>query len=125
MTISLWCVVVAGLLPYVAVGIAKAGRSGFDNENPRTWLAQQTGYRARANAAQQNSFEAFPLFAAAVIVAHLLRGPQPLVDMLAVLFIAARVAYLLIYVAGKGTLRSLVWLVGMLSVLGIFGAAAI
>jgi uncharacterized MAPEG superfamily protein len=124
MTVALWCVVAAGLLPYVAAGIAKGGKSGFDNSNPRPWLAQQTGYRARANAAQQNGFEAFPFFATAVLVAHLLRGPQGLVDQLAVLFIVARVAYLLIYLAGNGTLRSLAWLVGMLAVLGIFGAAA-
>ena len=38
---------------------------------PRRWLEQQQGFRARANAAQANGFEAFPFFAAAVIVAHL------------------------------------------------------
>ena len=43
---------------------ASPGRpQGYDNHNPRAWLAQVTGFRARANAAQTNSFEAFPFFA--------------------------------------------------------------
>jgi uncharacterized MAPEG superfamily protein len=122
MTISLWCIVIAGLLPYAATAIAKAGRTGFDNENPRAWLARQEGYRARANAAQFNSFEVFPFFAAAVIVAYMLHGPQARADQLAMLFVAARVLYIAFYVAGRGTLRSLAWLVGMLAVLGLFFA---
>ena len=95
MTIALWCVLIAGLLPYTAALIAKAGGTErFDNNNPRAWLARQEGWRARANAAQANGFETFPLFAAAVIIAHMLRGPQAMVDTLAMVFIAARVAYL-------------------------------
>ena len=125
MTIALWCVLIAGLLPYAAALIAKAGGTErFDNNNPRAWLARQEGWRARANAAQANGFETFPLFAAAVIIAHMLRGPQAMVDTLAVVFIAARVAYLGLYLAGIGALRSLVWGVGMAAVIGIFVAAA-
>ena len=43
MTIALWCVLVAGLLPYVATVIAKAG-TDFDNRDPRVWLARQQGF---------------------------------------------------------------------------------
>ncbi len=43
MTIALWCVFIAGILPYVATMIAKSGRHGFDNRAPRQWLAQQEG----------------------------------------------------------------------------------
>ena len=43
MTIALWCVLVAGLLPYVATVITKAG-TDFDNRDPRAWLARQQGY---------------------------------------------------------------------------------
>lgn len=38
---------------------------------PRAWLAEQEGFRARANAAQQNLFEVFPFFAVGVILAAL------------------------------------------------------
>ena len=69
MTIALWCVLVAGILPYVATSIAKAGAERYDNRDPRAWLDRQEGFRRRADNAQRNSFEAFPFFAAAVIVA--------------------------------------------------------
>ena len=54
MMISYATVLVAGLMPMVCAGIAKAGAKGYDNHNPRAWLAKQEGYRARANAAQAN-----------------------------------------------------------------------
>ena len=71
MTIAYWCVVLVMFLPLIWVGIAKANGSGYDNDRPREWLADQKGRAARANWAQQNSYEAFPPFAAAVIIAHL------------------------------------------------------
>ena len=122
MTVALWCVFVAGLLPYVATLIAKSG--GYDNRAPRDWLARQEGFRKRANAAQMNSFEAFPFFAAAVITAHVLNGPQSLVDTLALVFIAARIAYLASYLANKPALRSLGWFVGLAMIVAIFIVAA-
>jgi uncharacterized MAPEG superfamily protein len=125
MTIALWCVFTAALLPYAATVTAKSDRRSYDNRNPRAWLARQEGFRARANAAQMNAFEAFPFFAAAVIVAHLLRGPQPLVDTLALVFIAARLAHLACYLANRAALRSLVWFVGFLTVIAIFVTAAL
>lgn len=120
MTTALWCVFIAGLLPYVAAVAAKIGAADFDNDEPRIWLAKQQGRRARANAAQQNSFEAFAFFAAAVIVAHITHGQQALVDTLAMVFIAARVLYLIVYMGGWGTIRSLVWAVGMVCTVWIF-----
>ena len=125
MTPAFWCVFVAGLLPYAGAVIAKAGKADFDNSHPRQWLTKQEGYRQRANAAQMNSFEAFPFFAAAVIIAHVLRGPQPLVNLLAFVFIAARVIYILLYLSNQATLRSLVWAVGLFSVVGIFVVASL
>jgi uncharacterized MAPEG superfamily protein len=124
MSIAFWCVLVAGILPYLAAVIAKRGPD-FDNRNPRAWLARQEGSRARAHAAQLNSFEAFPFFAAAVIIAHVLKGPMPLVNTLASLFIVARVLYLLCYLADRSTLRSVVWLVGFGAAVAIFVVAAI
>jgi len=123
MTIALWCVLVAGILPYAAVLIAKSGREGFDNRDPRSWLAKQEGFRKRANAAQLNAFEAFPFFAAAVIIAHLLNGPQSLVNTLALVFIGARVLHLAFYLANQATLRSLAWFAGFGSVIAIFVVA--
>lgn len=119
MSAALWCVLAAGLLPYVATVIAKSDKS-FNNADPRAWLARQSGFRQRANAAQANSFEVFPLFAAAVIIAQYLKAPQAQIDVLAFVFIGARVLYLLAYLADKATLRSLCWLAGLASVVGLF-----
>jgi uncharacterized MAPEG superfamily protein len=120
MTIAFWCVLVAALMPYVASSVAKAGGERYDNRDARRWLEQQQGFRARANAAQANSFEAFPFFAAAVIVAHLTQAPQDRVDALAVIFVVARAAYIVCYLADWHWARSIVWTIGFVATITIF-----
>ena len=120
MTIAYWCVLFMGLFPYVAAGIAKKGFQAYDNGMPRQWLAKQTGFRARANAAQANLFESLPFFFAAVIIASMANAPQVRVDLFAIGFVAARVAYLACYVADWPTTRSVVWLAGLVCVVAIF-----
>ena len=100
-TVAYWCVLLAALLPIVCAGIAKYGtmrtsprEGGYDNNNPRAWLALQTDWRARANAAQANTFEALPFFFAAVVIAHQLQASQMRLDILAVAFIALRGLYI-------------------------------
>ena len=119
MTIAYWCLVVAGILPYLSAAIAKGGTK-FDNNNPRDWLAKQEGWRKRANAAQSNAFESFPLFAAGVIVAVLRHAPQGRIDALAAAFVAVRVAYLGLYLADQASLRSLAWMAGLGCTLALF-----
>lgn len=120
MTIAFACVLIAGLLPYVAAGIAKYGFKEFDNNNPRQWLAQQTGFRARANAAQANTFESLPFFFVAVAIAAIAQAPQHRIDVLAVMYVLARIAFIACYVADWPTTRSIVWLIGVASVVAIF-----
>ena len=120
-TVAYWCVLVAALLPLVCTGIAKSGmfgvspkKGGYDNNNPRAWLARQTDWRARANAAQANTFEALPFFFAAVIIAHQLQAAQALLDILAFLFVVLRIGYVVMYVADMAMARSAVWAVALL-----------
>jgi uncharacterized MAPEG superfamily protein len=120
MTIAYWCVLFMGLFPYVAAGIAKKGFEGYDNGMPRQWLAKQTGFRARANAAQANLFESLPFFFAAVVIASMANAPQGRVDLLAIGFVTARITYLICYVADWPTTRSVVWLAGLACVVSIF-----
>ena len=115
-TVAYWCILVAALLPIVCAGIAKFGtlrasppKGGYNNNNPRAWLAQQTGWRARANAAQANTFEALPFFFAAVIIAHQLQASQPRLDILALLFVGLRIAYIMLYVGNLANARSIIW----------------
>jgi uncharacterized MAPEG superfamily protein len=120
MTIAYACVLFMGLFPYVATGIAKKGFEQYDNSMPRQWLAKQTGFRARANAAQANLFESLPFFFAAVIIAHIENAAQSRIDFLAVGFVLARIAYLICYVANWSTARSIAWLLGLICVITIF-----
>jgi uncharacterized MAPEG superfamily protein len=120
MTIAYACILFMGLFPYVAAGIAKKGFEQYDNSMPRQWLAKQMGFRARANAAQANLFESLPLFFAAVIIAGIANTPQARVDLLAIGFVIARIAYLVCYIANWPTTRSIVWLLGLICVISIF-----
>ena len=120
MSIAFVCVLVAGLMPYLWTLVAKTRGRGFDNANVRTWQAGLSGVAMRAHAAHLNSFEAFPLFATAVIVARITGADQARVDMLALAFIGLRLLFGMLYLADKATLRSVVWLAGMVCVVTIF-----
>jgi uncharacterized MAPEG superfamily protein len=128
MTIATLCLLLACLAPIICTGAAKIvgslrGPSGpLDNNNPRQWLAQQTGAAARLNAAQQNSWEALAIFAPAVLTAQAMAVPRDRLDLLAMVFIAARVAYVALYAADAATLRTLAWMVGLGASLALFFA---
>ena len=126
MTTAYWCVLIAAYLPIAFTGIAKFGAGGkdFDNAAPRAMLAKLDGWRARANWAQANGFEAFPPFAAAVIIAHLTAVPQARIDLLALSFIGLRLVYGALYIANLATLRSIVWIASVGCVIGLFVSAA-
>lgn len=125
MSIAFWCVLVAGLLPYLAVGIAKLDKSYLrHNDQPREWEARLQGKQARAHAAHLNSFEAFPLFAAGVLIAANSLAPQTTVDGLAMAFVVARLVYIACYVANLATLRSLVWMAALGVNIALFVIAA-
>ena len=126
-TVAYWCVLVAVLLPLACASLAKwqafgrpRSQGGFDNADPRAWLAQQEGWKKRANAAQANSFEALPFFIGAVIIAHQLGAPQTRLDILAVVFITLRIIYIVMYVAGLPNTRSAIWALAFLVNIGIF-----
>ena len=117
MPIAHWCILAACLLPILTIGLAKAGpvlaKGGngevYDNRHPREWAARLSGWQQRAHAAQMNGFEALPLFIAAVVLAQQAHAEQGRIDTLALLFVAIRIIYVVVYLMNLGTLRSLVW----------------
>lgn len=128
-TLANLCIIVAAALPIVCAGIAKSrgfGKKrrdgGYDNHNPRTWLAGLSGWQSRANAAQANGFEALPLFIAGVLVAQQSGAPQERVDLLALSFILFRLIYIGLYVADLAALRSLAWVAGLGCSIALFFA---
>ena len=113
MSLAYWCVLVAAILHYATVGIAKTLGS-YDNTNPRA-AASYKGPALRAHSAHANGFEAFPLFAVAVLVASgaSAKITIPVLDILAVSWIVTRLAYTAAYLGDRPSLRSLVWMVGV------------
>jgi uncharacterized MAPEG superfamily protein len=127
MTIAFWMVLAAALLPYAGTAYAKFADGGartYDNHAPRAQMETLPPQRRRGYWAQLNGFEAFPAFAAAVIIAQLAGSEQALVDALAAVFITARVFYTGFYIYDKPTARSLAWSIGFLCVIGLFVSAA-
>ncbi len=121
MTIAFWCVLVAALLPYLANDRSRRRAASATTTAIRApGSTARQGLSRRADNAQKNGFEAFPFFAAAVIIAHLTHAPQERVDILAVIFIVARLAYFVCYLADWQAARSLVWMLGFIACLTIF-----
>ena len=131
MTLLLLCVLVAALMPIACAGIAKSrgfGKKrrdgGFDNNHPREWLARLTGWQARANAAQANSFEALPFFIGAVAIALAAGADAQRLSLLALAWVLLRAAFVALYLADKANARSLVWTAAVAVNIAILFSAA-
>jgi uncharacterized MAPEG superfamily protein len=128
MTVAFWCLLVACLLPIITAwvcGYFRAKQLGsVDNKHPRAQYVQLEGAGARAFAAQQNAWEALPIFTAAVLVASI-SGVAPAQSATpALVFIAARILYPIFYIANKDLLRSLAFIVGLGACISLFIMAA-
>ena len=112
----IYLILIACLLPYVFAMIPKktAGFKAKDNQHPRDFLAKTTGLAARANAAQQNSFESLPLFIAAILMAEYMVISQTVIMTFGMAYIVLRILYGICYLANWATLRSIVWLLSLL-----------
>jgi len=118
-------------MPIVCAGLAKSNgfgkpvnEGGYDNATPRHWLAGQTGWRARANAAQSNGFEALPFFIGAVALAQHAGTDAARLDMLAVGYVALRVVYVALYIADRANARSLAWVLALATNIAILFSGA-
>jgi uncharacterized MAPEG superfamily protein len=121
MYFAYWMVLAAAFLPYAATAYAKQGSA--DNHTPRLFAETLTGTRQRADWAQRNHFEAFPTFAAGVIIASIAGAPHMTIDWLAGIFVGLRVLYTFAYITNRATLRSILFMLGSVCVLGLFVAA--
>ncbi|MEO3679779.1 MAPEG family protein [Rheinheimera sp. FR7-31] len=76
-------------------------------------------YALRANATNYNSFEALLMYACAVFSAIALDAVDSTTVVLAWVFIASRLAYLVCYWLDYATTRSAVWNIGMVAAFSI------
>ncbi len=117
MTVAFWCVFVAALLPYIPFSFASGS---LDPQAPRKGVVNLEGLPLRAHGAHLNALEAFPPFAAAVIISHIAIGANPITNWLAVAFIVVRLGHIAFYLAGRPPLRSAAFFVGLIIDVVIF-----
>jgi uncharacterized MAPEG superfamily protein len=121
MTVAEWCVFGTLMLCLLTIASVKwIGFRRFDNARPRDPSFYEDPIRARALGAHQNGIEAFPFFAAAVLLAEFRIAPQRLIDELAILFLIVRVAYVFTYLGNRPALRSILWSIGFAINIAIF-----
>ena len=126
MFIAYCSIIVAACLPYLWAVLAKTSAPGYNNKDPRGWVARQENYRVRnAYAAHLNAFEAFPAFAAAVLMAQFAQVDAQHVAWLSMVFIAFRSLHGIFYLAALQALRSLAWLGGFACVVALMLSAAL
>lgn len=120
MTVTIWCLLIAIVMPIACAGASKSGAPDFDNSRPREWQAGLDGWRKRMHAAQQNCWEALQVFATAVLVAKTLGASSPTISALALAWVAFRLAYIWAYAADRPTIRSIMFACAFFCAITIF-----
>lgn len=119
MPLAYWCVLVAAIMPIAIVSFAKAGAGG-NNHDPRAGVDNLPDRQRRGYFAHFNAYENFPFFAVAVIVATTMGAPIYLVNALAVVYVALRIAHAVLYIGDIPAARSFVFGAGYLVNIAIF-----
>ena len=121
MTFAYACIVIAIIMPIILAGIAKKeSEIPIDNNEPRDHIRHLKKRAKYAYGAEQNCYESFPPFAIAVLAAHLMDGTQLTIDILAGLYIFSRLMYATFYLQGRGMLRSVSYIVGLIATISLF-----
>lgn len=81
---------------------------------PRDEPLALTGVPGRLHRAAQNMLEALPLYAAAAVAVVMADKSSALTEGCAVLWLAARIAYVPLYALGIGPWRSYIWMIALL-----------
>ena len=111
LVLALIQVLLPALLRNHEAGIAYNARA---RDEPGAPVGKVTGRLMRA---QSNLFETLPVFAAAILIAHIAGRDNVQTQWGAWLYLLARIAYVPLYVAGVPYLRSLVWVVSLAGIL--------
>ncbi|MFC3092649.1 MAPEG family protein [Alteromonas sediminis] len=126
MTLLLSSLLITIIMPFLAkapLAVAMNKESKYDNAYPRDQQARLTGFGARANAAHYNCFEALACYTPAVLAVIATSNVNELAELSALVFVLARVLYLLCYWFDKATLRSACWIVAMAALFTLFAQA--
>ena len=123
LTLLAWTLVLA-IVQILLPAMLRNRETGLDyNASPRDSEGPPVGVvTGRLKRAQANLFETLPLFASAVLIAHVAGRDGVLTLWGAGLYFGARVVYVPLYAFGVPYLRSLVWCVAMLGLVLILAA---
>jgi len=116
MTILIWCLIIATLLPTLAkapVAYAQQKAGGYNNKHPRSQQAQLEGFGARALAAHKNAYESLTYIIPAFLLAMITNNTGNTFELLAITVVASRVVFNVFYLINQDILRSLSWFVGI------------
>lgn len=110
--------VVLGIVQILAASHAASLQRGYRwTASPRDDKVEPLhGVAGRLDRALRNFLETFPLFAAAVLAAHVTDTHDALTEWGARLYFWGRVAYVPLYAAGVPLIRSLVWNVATIGI---------
>ncbi len=127
MTIPLYCLMIAAILPvvlsFVGAKLRRDQLGSFDNHHPRVQAAELRGAAARAYGAQQNAWEALSFFTAAVATAHLAGADELGSTIASIVFVVARILHPIVYIADRIPLRPIIFTVAQWAALALFGLA--
>lgn len=117
LTALAWTLVLAVVQLMLPAGF-RTRETGLDyNAGPRDEAGPPVGkVTARLQRAQTNLYESLPLFAAAVLIAHVAGREGSVTAWAAWIYLAARVIYVPLYGYGVPKVRSLAWGVSLLAV---------
>ncbi len=125
MTADLVWLVWAGVLAFVLVVVAALGvmlQVGLPAlAGNRENLPPAAGWAGRAQRAHRNMMENLPLFIILVVAAHLAGKADGMALTGCAVFVWARVAHAVVYIAGIPWLRTLCWAVSVVGLVMILG----
>jgi uncharacterized MAPEG superfamily protein len=117
-------IMIALALVYLPRFITAKGQAeqpeGYDNASPRDQQGRLEGLAKRALGAHMNGFESLASFAPAVLCAELAHVDPRRMTILCVAHVVARAVYVLLYLANKHVMRSVVWTVAFIPTVLLF-----
>ncbi len=117
----------ASIIAYLPVPVMAYARAkvGFDLAAPRALFDKLPDYGKRATWAHANSFESLIIYTAAVLVAYLAGVDTPSAAWAALVYLLARLLYVLFYIFNVAVGRSLMFGIGLFCTIGLFVAGFI
>ncbi|KAJ4353568.1 uncharacterized protein N0V89_005298 [Didymosphaeria variabile] len=136
-------IILSALPHWYTIYLASANKvqGGWTNQNPRAFVARLNAKAAsgkklsdledtilRGQAAQQNGFEWWGMWAVAVVFGYLMKEPKASMDRYTIIHVASRIVYNILYVSTRrrkySYLRTAAFQIGLYPAMAIFCRAA-